>query len=105
MAAMLTSMTRLRWYWMCMVRNNKPLAILFLIDVGDEVLSILHFSIFDLPDLPASGIRLRQDRFAQIEGSQARGRGAHPMLHLPHAIEIGVDVRIGRPIKGHGRPV
>jgi hypothetical protein len=32
---------------MRMVRNNKPLAILFLIDVGDEVLSILHFSIFE----------------------------------------------------------
>ena len=47
MAAMLTSMTRLLWYWMRMVRNNKPLAILFLIDVGDEVLSILHFSIFE----------------------------------------------------------
>jgi hypothetical protein len=47
MAAMLTCMTRLLWYWMRMVRNNKPLAILFLIDVGDEVLSILHISIFE----------------------------------------------------------
>jgi len=47
MIATRTSMTRLLWYWMRMVRNNKPLAILFLIDVGDEVLSILHFSIFE----------------------------------------------------------